>query len=100
MIRRPPISTRTDTLVPFTTLFRSHDPLARGDAGTARAVEADGVHFVEISEGAVTLGQAAEFGNRRDIAIHRVDGLERDDLGAFRGDRAQDRKSTRLNYSH
>src|SRR3546814_658602 len=59
------------------------------DLGTARAVEADGVHFVEISEGAVTLGQAAEFGNRRYIAIHRVDGLERDDLGAFRGDRAQ-----------
>src|SRR3546814_14431960 len=24
MIRRPPISTRTDTLFPFTTLFRSH----------------------------------------------------------------------------
>src|SRR3546814_4148227 len=25
MIRRPPISTRTDTLFPYTTLFRSHD---------------------------------------------------------------------------
>src|SRR3546814_6134055 len=24
MIRRPPISTRTDTLFPYTTLFRSH----------------------------------------------------------------------------
>src|SRR3546814_9929491 len=28
MIRRPPISTRTDTLFPYTTLFRSH--LRRG----------------------------------------------------------------------
>src|SRR3546814_7756859 len=27
MIRRPPISTRTDTLFPYTTLFRFHDVL-------------------------------------------------------------------------
>src|SRR3546814_3166704 len=26
MIRRPPRSTRTDTLLPYTTLFRSHRP--------------------------------------------------------------------------
>src|SRR3546814_15433685 len=32
MIRRPPRSTRTDTLFPYTTLFRSHDAaLVRGD---------------------------------------------------------------------
>src|SRR3546814_16212822 len=31
MIRQPPRSTRTDTLVPYTTLFRSHHQLA--DAG-------------------------------------------------------------------
>src|SRR3546814_4628020 len=54
MIRRPPRSTRTDTLFPYTTLFRSHHPLAlrhrrdaagraipaqeqgEGDAGAAR----------------------------------------------------------------
>src|SRR3546814_7391207 len=29
MIRRPPRSTRTDTLIPYTTLFRSADRLAR-----------------------------------------------------------------------
>src|SRR3546814_17775293 len=28
MIRRPPRSTRTDTLFPYTTLFRSHDAVA------------------------------------------------------------------------
>src|SRR3546814_6374419 len=34
MIRRPPGSTRTDTLFPYTTLFRSADELeVRGDAG-------------------------------------------------------------------
>src|SRR3546814_14091645 len=32
MIRRPPRSTRTDTLFPYTTLFRSqHRPVARAD---------------------------------------------------------------------
>src|SRR3546814_9308498 len=30
MIRRPPRSTRTDTLVPYTTLFRSRRPQAAG----------------------------------------------------------------------
>src|SRR3546814_6528072 len=31
MIRRPPRSTRTDTLFPYTTLFRSHDFCNRAD---------------------------------------------------------------------
>src|SRR3546814_11411762 len=30
MIRRPPRSTRTDTLFPYTTLFRSIDPIEQG----------------------------------------------------------------------
>src|SRR3546814_18042862 len=33
MIRRPPRSTRTDTLFPYTTLFRSAKPAARDGAG-------------------------------------------------------------------
>src|SRR3546814_5169283 len=33
MIRRPPRSTRTDTLFPYTTLFRSVDGLGTGAAG-------------------------------------------------------------------
>src|SRR3546814_2250411 len=33
MIRRPPRSTRTDTLFPYTTLFRSLDRLAHRDLG-------------------------------------------------------------------
>src|SRR3546814_5073794 len=38
MIRRPPRSTRTDTLVPYTTLFRSHNDteLPRVTAALAR----------------------------------------------------------------
>src|SRR3546814_9128019 len=31
MIRRPPRSTRTDTLFPYTTLFRSFESLGEGD---------------------------------------------------------------------
>src|SRR3546814_11552443 len=37
MIRRPPRSTRTDTLFPYTTLFRSDVPIWRGDVETLRA---------------------------------------------------------------
>src|SRR3546814_5031307 len=39
MIRRPPRSTRTDTLFPYTTLFRSADPRSDGGApqGTGQA---------------------------------------------------------------
>src|SRR3546814_17048843 len=34
MSRRPPISTRTDTLFPYTTLFRSDDEMQRRCAGS------------------------------------------------------------------
>src|SRR3546814_2854579 len=39
MIRRPPRSTRTDTLFPYTTLFRS--PFVRIKPATAQSTEAD-----------------------------------------------------------
>src|SRR3546814_6086233 len=43
MIRRPPRSTRTDTLFPYTTLFRSHEDLPdaaeQADGDEAREVE-------------------------------------------------------------
>src|SRR3546814_16126726 len=49
MIRRPPRSTRTDTLCPYTTLFRSADPARRArrrdDSPAAldpQAIEAEG----------------------------------------------------------
>src|SRR3546814_5265732 len=50
MIRRPPRSTRTDTLFPYTTLFRSE----RGGDRIAQQVEgaADGALAVEAVEGA------------------------------------------------
>src|SRR3546814_1783301 len=53
MIRRPPRSTRTDTLFPYTTLFRSilrgelSDILARR-AGAKMAAELPGARLVEV----------------------------------------------------
>src|SRR3546814_7303596 len=43
MIRRPPISTRTDTLFPYTTLFRSHE---RSGHRVPRAAGADAAGFL------------------------------------------------------
>src|SRR3546814_8903212 len=61
MIRRPPRSTRTDTLFPYTTLFRAVAPLVAGHAavvqrsGAGRAVA--GVRVVEERPGqAVAVG--------------------------------------------
>src|SRR3546814_18698118 len=43
MIRRPPRSTRTDTLFPYTTLFRSRvDQQGRGSAGRSSAMTSPG----------------------------------------------------------
>src|SRR3546814_12540301 len=43
MILRPPRSTRTDTLLPYTTLFRSEDVRAEQDRDAASAEVADGL---------------------------------------------------------
>src|SRR3546814_16639364 len=71
MIRRPPRSTRTDTLFPYTTLFRS--------LVLAQVVPVAHVHHRLV--GALGAGQNADHVAR-----------------GFLGDR--DRKSTRLNSSH
>src|SRR3546814_7345718 len=60
MIRRPPRSTRTDTLFPYTTLFRSHHRLAhfphdRTDVGEVEVDEAR--HNHQVSDTANTLLQ-------------------------------------------
>src|SRR3546814_7043122 len=106
MIRRPPRSTRTDTLFPYTTLFRSF----AGDRVAARGGRVDHVDLTIIAE-------APKIGPHRDairariaeilaIPIERVSvkATTTERLG-FTGRRegiaAQaDRKSTRLNSSH
>src|SRR3546814_20009031 len=99
MIRRPPRSTRTDTLFPYTTLFRSV-------AGAAAGVDPE-------------LLQAMQAGHER--LLHRHEQIPRPELAAMgmtrklyvetgiRGrfcrarlvcEQQLDRKSTRLNSSH
>src|SRR3546814_12028180 len=73
MIRRPPRSTRTDTLFPYTTLFRSPD-LAPGMGDTGERIH-DEEHFLAL--GAECLGdrggaqRAADAQHRRMVGGHR-----------------------------
>src|SRR3546814_15860728 len=81
MIRRPPRSTRTDTLFPYTTLFRSRDGRRRAPRAprrTGRRPVADRVQ-----------PPALPARQRRTGAVARADPRPR-----------VDRKSTRLNSSH
>src|SRR3546814_11437927 len=79
MLRRPPRSTRTDTLFPYTTLFRS-PPGERNCGERAGGMSADVTEFKRL------LAQVAG-GERLGIEDARI---------AF----DVDRKSTRLNSSH
>src|SRR3546814_20182189 len=98
MRRRPPGSTRTDTLFPYTTLFRS-DEMEKGafpaliHCFTASAQFAGRVLELGLSisiSGIVTFKNAAELqGVAKEIPAGRL--LVETD---------RDRKSTRLNSSH
>src|SRR3954449_6002139 len=44
------------------------------------AVHADRMDFVEVGQSVVLVGEITDLGDRRNIAIHRVDALERDEL--------------------
>src|SRR3546814_11978637 len=81
MIRRPPRSTRTDTLFPYTTLFRSIEIPLRPRHEDVNALE-----------------QA--FPQRLDLVGHRVAEHRLVDDARHHPRRDQDRKSTRLNSSH
>src|SRR3546814_6094250 len=120
MIRRPPRSTRTDTLFPYTTLFRSaphaqqgaaHQRVLRpvgavqvpGIAGAART--AARLVVGQVRAGARIVGLLGFPGDQavldvdlpaaRAGAVHAVGGAH--DLVVLP---ARDRKSTRLNSSH
>ncbi len=56
------------------------EPFLLCHAAAARAVEAHGMHLVEIGHGAMPLRYVADLGDRRDVAVHRVDRFERDQL--------------------
>src|SRR3546814_3572176 len=112
MIRRPTISTRTDTLFPYTTLFRSED-----DAGRPHELRHDDALGAVDHEGAL-VGHHREVPHEDrlllDLAGGRVDeaGPHEDRSGEghvlllalldgeLRRRPEVDRKSTRLNSSH
>src|SRR3546814_13172632 len=59
MIRRPPRSTRTDTLFPYTTLFRSHPPAGmqgQVDVGQEQAFAAPEGEIAEGNHPAIVTG--------------------------------------------
>src|SRR3546814_5243455 len=93
MIRRPPRATRTDTLFPYTTLFRSER--ARGGGGLAHAVrDASRADAAPWRDGAAAgddgRGRAGSADGRRDgvRGVHAVRG------GAEgRGDRSEEHTS-------
>src|SRR3546814_3929781 len=102
MIRRPPRSTRTDTLFPYTTLFRALRP---GDADVGFGVEFQ-AHRATIAKLAVDdiagAGPAFRFLEQRmidddpELVIGKVDRLV---VFIPTLPRIGDRKSTRLNSS-
>src|SRR3546814_8598800 len=123
MIRRPPRSTRTDTLFPYTTLFRSSlqnfevaaiddEHLAGDEAGAVGAEKGGGRRHVLWRShardrvmarplGDMLIIRLAAFG--RDLREDRLELRRRNRAGTERIDgdpHRADRKSTRLNSSH
>src|SRR3546814_2974514 len=117
MIRRPPRSTRTDTLFPYTTLFRSPEVLDAYEAGLKtdwfnRTVRLNGsffyYEFTNIQLTRFTNGASFPFNGGRaklygaDIELQARITPEfsiNGNLGLVHS-RMGDRKSTRLNSSH
>src|SRR3546814_15435454 len=87
MLPRPPRSTRTDTLFPYTTLFRSNG---------CRSVQGPGAHF-ECGRRELRAGRQPEIaGAQRE----RADRAGKAEAGPDQFFVVGDRKSTRLNSSH
>src|SRR3546814_2760815 len=120
MIRRPPRSTRTDTLFPYTTLFRSGfeqdiarraerlDPLGeavryagRGDVAPEGSVVAARERIMRDHEVAdrLILMERVAVEARHDVRIYRVARPQREHTNDRRLDQLDrgDRKRTRLN---
>src|SRR3546814_12669936 len=114
MIRRPPRSTRTDTLFPYTTLFRSCTAISRvivlnslHDDLTEALVQA--IKKIKVGpawDPEATMGPLITDEHRvsvlRTLAAGLSDGGQMCLGGRVLedGDLVQDRKSTRLNSSH
>src|SRR3546814_18203362 len=97
MIRRPPRSTRTDTLFPYTTLFRS---LCRLVGGVERQVDAAGPQHRQVEQQGL-----GRFLDLRGNAVSRLDTAIDEQAREAAGTGLEignytDPKSTRLKSSH
>src|SRR3546814_4491728 len=107
MIRRPPRSTRTDTLLPYTTLFRSREVILSGGAvNSPQLLQVSGAGSPELLGGLGVPVVHALPGVGENLRDHypvrivgRVKGIDTINERA-RGLNLADRKSTRLNSSH
>src|SRR3546814_10192894 len=115
MIRRPPRSTRTDTLFPYTTLFRSCEdraavPELTGDYWTKRVNNPGITAFLPPRANATGTAIVVVPGGGHRLLVTTTEG---DDVGRWLANRGiaafvvryrlfreEDRKSTRLNSSH
>src|SRR3546814_8229392 len=110
MILRPPRSTRTDTLFPYTTLFRSE--FVTPEAINFMVTHARGLVCLTLTEERcrqldlplMASRNGTRFGTNFTMSIEAAEGV---DTGISAADRARtiqvavaDRKSTRLNSSH
>src|SRR3546814_14831958 len=110
MIRRPPKSTRTDTLFPYTTLFRSFDIVdIRKKVGLALETVIDTYFslsaYLDIYWLRVKIREYKSDGHWQDLARKALvddlyDVLRRLTAEVLRTTPDTDRKSTRLNSSH
>src|SRR3546814_9882890 len=124
MIRRPPRSTRTDTLFPYTTLFRAADAArlaaVRADRATAaqtwfaaHAGEWDAIRSLHVAESQVEEAMAAVLGDAGIAQLIDIGTGTGRMLALFAGQAEQalgidrrsamlrlDRKSTRMKSSH
>src|SRR3546814_5434126 len=100
MLRRPPISTRTDTLFPYTTLFRSlFERLAGGGSALYLKMHhsvADGIGFQTILG---LLSDAASPATARFVDARLPEPEKWRQRAEARFAAEEDRKSTRLNSS-
>src|SRR3546814_185235 len=110
MIRRPPRSTRTDTLFPYTTLFRSNGNKAFPEVAEGRL----GIYPIGVTtsvpdnlgagtnESEIYFGDFAQFqiGDTEQIAIAASDVAAYDDGGTIRAAFSNDETVVRLIAEH
>src|SRR3546814_2200360 len=103
MIRRPPRSTRTDTLFPYTTLFRSASRIPDSAyknvtfAANPQGLVSDADIVVSVQPPTADIVDAMKDGS---VLLSFVYAHKEIELTKLLRDKKIDRKSTRLNSSH